>query len=138
MTSAALTTTNNSGSIRVICSLIALFPGVKYIYSFSKIISTNPYLNRTVPPTNYLVIAYRNLIPTRKNLITTHKNFFNPYTHVIFTYKNLITTCKLIAQAMGFIFFNAPGNYQSAWLRNDAGLCVLHLQNNSRTLTIHS
>jgi hypothetical protein len=148
----AMTTNMCAGLIRVIGSLIAIFSRVKYILSSFEIISINRRTDRIVTSPNYLVIAYRNLIPTCKNLIRSYqnllssgkklipacKNFFNPYTHLIFTYKNLITTCKLIAQAMGFIFFNAPGKYQSAWLRNDAGLRVLYVQNNSRTLTIRS
>ena len=141
-----------AGFIPVICSLIAKFFPVKYVRTSFEFTSSNRPVDQIVTSPNYFVIAYRNPILTRKNsitpfknllngsrkLITTCKNFFNPYTHLIFTSKNLITTCKLIAQAMGFIFFNAPGKYQSAWLRNDAGLRVLYVKNNSRTLTIRS
>ena len=99
-----------AGLTRVIRSLISIFFPSEYFNSLA------------FPPS----------ICTAEEIGTT------PNYYLINTYKNSIPDSKPIVHAMGFIFFNAPGKYQSAWLRNDAGLRVLYIQNNSRTLTIHS
>jgi hypothetical protein len=147
----AMTTNNYAGLVRVIWSLTVLITGIKNIFSLPVFKVRGRNAEQIVTSPNHYLIAYKNLsIPYRnldvthiklvnicKHLISSCRNFYNPLL-LIFTSKNLITTCKLIAQAMSFIFFNAPGKYQVVRLQNDAGLRVLHLKNNSRTLTIRS
>jgi hypothetical protein len=147
----AMTTNNYAGLVRVICSLTVLITGLKNIFSFAAFAVRGRNAEQIVTSPNHNLIAYKNLsIPYRnldvphiklvsiyKNLISSCRNFYNPL-RLIFTSKNLITTCKLIAHAMSFIFFNAPGKYRFVRLRNDAGLRVLYIKNNSRTLIIRS
>jgi hypothetical protein len=147
----AMTTNNYAGFVRVICSLTVLITWIKNIFPVTAFAVRGRNAEQIVTSPNHYLIAYKNLsIPYRnldvthiklvsiyKNLISSCRNFYNPLL-LIFTSKNLITTCKLIAQAMGFIFFNASGKYQVVRLRNDAGLQVLHIKNNSRTSTIRS